>query len=165
MSRRIFALGYGVLAYLGFVAVFAYTIGFLANVGVPKGVDAGPAGPAWVAVLVDTGLLGLFAVSHSVMARPWFKRWWTRYVPAAIERSTFVLVANLVVGLLLWQWRPLTGTVWSVESDGWRALLWTLYGAGWVVLLLSTFLIGHFDFLGLDALVVTRRTVASERAH
>ena len=160
MSRRILALGYGVLAYLGFLAVLAYTIGFLANRGVPKGVDDGSAGPAWVAVLVDAGLLGLFAVSHSVMARPWFKRWWTRFVPGAIERSTFVLVANLVVALLLWQWRPLTGTVWSVESGGWRALLWTLYGAGWVFLLLSTFLIGHFDFLGLRQVFARAREAA-----
>src|SRR4029453_9773429 len=98
---------------------FAYTVGFLANVGVPKGIDAGPAGPgAWQAVLVNLALLSLFAVQHSVMARPWFKRWWTRVVPASVERSTYVLAANLTIALLLWQWRPMPETVWSVHS-GW----------------------------------------------
>src|SRR5262245_62758077 len=80
-------VAYGSFAYLWFLGVFAYTVGFLANVGVPKGVDDGPAGPAWLAVVVDAGLLGIFAVQHSVMARPWFKRWWTRFVPPAMERS------------------------------------------------------------------------------
>lgn len=163
MSRRILTFGYGVVAYLAFLAVFGYTIGFLANAGVPKGVDDGPAGPAWTAVLIDAGLLGLFAVQHSVMARPWFKRWWTRLVPPAIERSTFVLAASLVVGVLLWQWRPLPDTVWSVPAGWLRAVLWSLYAAGWAVLVLSTFLIGHFDLFGLrQVLARARRTAYTE---
>src|SRR3712207_6173061 len=105
--RRTLALGYGGLAYLTFLAVFAYAIGFLAGVGVPKAVDDGPSGPAWLAVVVDGALLGLFAVQHSVMARPWFKRRWTRVVPAAVERSTYVLAASAALALLLWLWRPL----------------------------------------------------------
>jgi len=149
MARRVLVLGYGALAYLGFVAVLLYTIGFLAGVGVPKGVDDGPVGPEWLALLVNGALLGLFAVQHSVMARPWFKRWWTRIVPAPIERSTFVWASNLVVVLLLWLWRPLPEPVWSV-STGWaRTLLWTLYGLGWLLLLLSSVAIGHFDLFGL----------------
>lgn len=149
MIRRTLTLAYGAAAYVAFLGVLLYTVGFLAGAGVPKDVDDGPAGPAWQAVLVDLLLLGAFAVQHSVMARPWFKRWWTRIVPAAVERSTYVLVASLVVALLLWQWRPLPDQVWSVETPWARALLWSGHLLGWGVLLLSTFLIGHFDLFGL----------------
>jgi methanethiol S-methyltransferase len=145
MSRR----AYGAVAYLVFAGVFVYTAGFLAGVGVPKGIDDGTDGPAWIAVLVDGGLLGLFAVQHSVMARPWFKGWWTRRIPPAIERSTYVLAASLVVILLLWQWRPLPDQVWSVGAGWARGLLWIVYGLGWVLLLGSTFAIGHLEMFGL----------------
>ncbi|GAA3232484.1 methanethiol S-methyltransferase [Actinocorallia longicatena] len=149
MSRRALAFGYAGAAYLAFLAVILYTIGFLAGAVVPKGVDDGPGGPAWAAVLVDLVLLGLFAVQHSVMARPWFKRWWTRRVPAHLERSTYVLAASLLIALLLWQWRPLTSEVWSV-GPGWaRGLLWTVYLFGWAFLVLSTYLIDHFELFGL----------------
>lgn len=158
MSRRIFVLGYGTIAYLAFLLAFCYTIGFLANTGVPKGVDDGVAGPVWFAVLVNAALLTAFAVQHSVMARPWFKRWWTRLIPAAVERSTYVLAASLVVGLLLWQWRPLPDLVWSVQTGWLRALLWTIYAAGWIVLVLSTFLIGHFDLFGLRQVLARARS-------
>jgi protein-S-isoprenylcysteine O-methyltransferase Ste14 len=149
MIRRALVLGYGAVAYLLFLGVLAYTIGFLAGVGVPKGVDDGRAGPVGVALLVNTGLLTLFAVQHSVMARPWFKRWWTRLVAPSIERSTYVLAASAVVALLLWQWRPLPDPVWSVAAGWARAALWSLYALGWVVLVTSTFLTGHFDLFGL----------------
>jgi protein-S-isoprenylcysteine O-methyltransferase Ste14 len=149
MIRRAMVLGYGIVAYVGFVAVLGYTIGFLANVGVPKGVDGGPAGPAALAVLVDVALLGLFGVSHSVMARPWFKLRWTRLVPPAIERSTYVLVADLTLGLTLWLWRPLATPVWSVHASWARALLWTVHLAGWGLVVLSSFLIGHWDLFGM----------------
>src|SRR5690606_19793957 len=132
------------------------TIGFLAGIGVPKGIDDGRAGSAWAAVLVDAGLLTLFAVQHSVMARPRFKRWWARFVPVAIERSTYVLAASLVVALLLWQWQPLPAEVWSVSGWG-RAVLWALYAFGWAVLVLSTFLIGHFDLFGLRQVLAAAR--------
>ena len=158
MARRVAVVAYGVVAYLGFVAVFAYTIGFLANVGVPKGIDDGPAGPAWAAVLVDAVLLGLFAGQHSVMARPWFKRWWTaRLVAPSVERSTYVLASNLVVGLLLVAWRPLPATVWHASGGGVRALWWALYLAGWGVTLLSTLQIGHFDLFGLRQVMARAR--------
>jgi len=154
MIRRVLVLGYGVVAYLGFVAVFAYTVGFLANAVVPKGVDDGPDGPAWLAVVVDVGLLGLFAVQHTVMARPWFKR---RGLPASVERSTFVLAASVVVALLLWQWRPLPTAVWSVEQPWLRAILWAGYASGWALLLFSTFLLGHFDLFGLRQVLARAR--------
>ncbi len=125
----------------------------------PTGRDEGiEPGRAWLAVIVDAGLLGLFAIQHSVMARPRFKRWWTRFVPDAIERSTFILATSLVLALMMWQWRPLPDMVWSV-STGWiRVVVWLLYGAGWAIVLTSTFLIGHFDFVGLrQALARARR--------
>jgi len=154
---RVGLVGYGVFAYVLFLVALVYTAGFLANVVVPKGIDDGPQGPVALAVVVDCALLGLFAVQHSVMARPWFKRWWTRIVPASIERSTFVLAATLVLILLLWQWRPLPASVWSVEVGWAAALLWALYVAGWLLLVGSTFAINHFDLFGLRQVVLRAR--------
>jgi methanethiol S-methyltransferase len=151
------ALAYGAVAYLLFLGSFTYTIGFLAGLVVPRGIDDGPVGPVWVAVTIDAALLGLFAVQHTVMARPAFKRWWTRYVPVAVERSTFVLAASLVLSLLLWQWRPLPETVWSIEAGWARAAVWTVYGLGWVTVVGSTYLIDHFDLFGLKQVVARAR--------
>jgi protein-S-isoprenylcysteine O-methyltransferase Ste14 len=153
MVRRAVILGYGAVAYLAFLGVFVYTVGFVANAAVPKGIDDGTSGPVTLAVLVNTGLLTLFAAQHSIMARPWFKRWWTRFVPVSIERSTFVLAASLLLALLLWQWRPLPVQVWSVEGSWARAALWGLYGLGWLMVVGSTFLIDHFDLFGLRQVV------------
>lgn len=161
MLRRVTALAYGAIVYLFFLAVLVYTIGFLANLWVPRGIDQGHTGPIGVAVLVDAGLLALFAVQHTVMARPAFKRRWTRLVPQAAERSTFVLAASLVLALLLWQWRPLPATVWSVESEPGRAALYALYALGWIVVVGSTFLIDHFELFGLRQVLARAR----ERAH
>jgi len=161
--RRVLVLGYGLVAYAAFVAVTAYTVGFLANAFVPKGIDDGPATAAVPAAAIDAFLLGLFAVQHSVMARPWFKRWWTRFVPTAVERSTFVLLASVLVALLLWRWRPLPAAVWSVDTGWLSAALWTLYATGWVVMLISTFLISHLDLFGLrQVLARARRTAYRE---
>jgi protein-S-isoprenylcysteine O-methyltransferase Ste14 len=163
MTARIATLAYGAIAYLTFLASLAYTVFFLAGVAVPKGVDDGPDGPAWLAVVVDLALLSLFAVQHSVMARPWFKRAWTRVVPAPAERSTYVLASSAVVGLLLWLWRPLPEQVWSVDPTWARALLWTGYVAGWGLGLFSTCLLGHFDLFGLkQALARWRSTPYAE---
>jgi protein-S-isoprenylcysteine O-methyltransferase Ste14 len=150
-------VGYGAVAYVAFLGVFVYTIGFVANAGVPKVIDDGTSGPVTLAVLVNAGLLTLFAAQHSIMARPWFKRWWTRFVPVSIERSTFVLAASLVLALLLWQWRPLPTQVWSVEGTWPRATLWGLYGFGWLMVVGSTFLIDHFDLFGLRQVVARAR--------
>lgn len=149
MIRKAFILVYGAAAYLLFLATLIYTVGFLAGAGVPKGIDDGVAGPAWRALIIDAALLVLFAGQHSVMARPWFKRWWTRLVPAAVERSTYVLASTAVLILLLWQWQPLPATVWSVGPAWARGLLWGVYALGWIVLVLSTFAVGHFDLFGL----------------
>jgi methanethiol S-methyltransferase len=161
MVRKVLVVGYGTIAYLIFLAVLVYTIGFLANVGVPKGIDAGDVGPVWLAVAVDAGLLALFAVQHTVMARPWFKRWWTRFVPTPIERSTFVLTASLALALLLWQWRPISSTVWSVEAEPARLLLHAVYVLGWSGVIGCSFLINHFDLFGLRQVMLH----ASERPY
>jgi protein-S-isoprenylcysteine O-methyltransferase Ste14 len=142
---------YGLLVYVFFLATFTYAIGFVGNVPLlPKTIDSGAAAPLLETLLVDLGLLGLFAVQHSVMARRGFKRWWTRIVPESVERSTFVLAATAVLALLLWQWRPLAAPViWHVENPTAQLALHGLCGLGWAVLLVSTFLINHFELFGL----------------
>lgn len=147
---RLFALAYGILCYLMFLGTFAYAVGFTGNFVVPKSIDSGAAGAFWPSVFVNLALLGLFGLQHSVMARPAFKRWWTRLVPESVERSTFVLFANLVLILLFWQWRPLPSTVWSVETEAARAVLWGLFACGWMIVVVSTFLISHAHLFGLQ---------------
>ena len=148
--RKLLAALYSVLVYVFFLAVFVYAIGFVENVLVPKSIDSGSGGQIVSSLLIDAGLLVLFALQHSIMARPWFKRVWTRIVPQEIERSTFVLFASLVLALVCWQWRPLPQTVWSVvDPIGSRALL-VVSWSGWLLLLLSTFLISHFQLFGLS---------------
>src|SRR5690606_31725318 len=146
---RVFVLLYAAACYAVFLASFLYAIGFVAGFGVPKHIDNGPAAPLAVALAVDVALLLLFAVQHSGMARPGFKRWWTRLVPEPVERSTFVLASSLVLVLLFWQWRPLPQVVWHVEGDAARIVLHAISAAGWLLVLTSTFLINHFDLFGL----------------
>lgn len=148
MTRSL-TLIYGVVCYLAFLAVFVYSIGFVGDIVVPRSVDQGLSASPVSALVINVLLLGLFAVQHSVMARPAFKRWWTRFVPAAVERSTYVLVASVVLALLFWQWRPLPAVVWDVTWQPGRVVLWTLFGLGWLTALVSTFLINHFDLFGL----------------
>jgi methanethiol S-methyltransferase len=138
---------YAAAVYLFFLAVLGYTVGFFAGFGVPKGIDQGPRAAVPAAVAIDLLLLVLFAVQHTVMARPWFKRRWNRIVPQPAERSTFVLAACLVLALLFWQWRPISGTAWSLSGPG-AAVLWAGYAAGWALAVGSTFLISHFDLFG-----------------
>ena len=141
-------LGYAVAVYLIFLAILGYAVGFFAGVGVPKGIDQGPRAAVPVAAAIDLLLLLLFAVQHTVMARPWFKRRWTRIVPEPAERATFVLAASLALALLFWLWRPIGGTAWNLSGPG-AAGLWAVYAAGWVVAVRSTFLISHSDLFGL----------------
>ncbi len=145
------AVLYGVVAYVFFLATFVYAIGFVGNIAVPKAIDGGASAPLAEALIVNVLLLGLFAVQHSVMARPAFKRWWTRVVPESIERSTFVLAATMALALLLWQWRPIAEPViWKVDGPVAVIALQIVFWLGWAVLLTSTFLINHFELFGLQ---------------
>jgi protein-S-isoprenylcysteine O-methyltransferase Ste14 len=146
---RFATLAYGGMVYLFFFVTFCYAMGFTANFIVPKSIDSGAVVPLAEALIVNTLLLGLFAVQHSVMARPAFKAAWTKIVPKPVERSTFVLFATVILALLMWQWRPMPAPVWNVESPLWSAVLWALCAAGFGLVLLSTFLINHFELFGL----------------
>jgi protein-S-isoprenylcysteine O-methyltransferase Ste14 len=143
------AMGYGAASYLVFVASFLYAIGFVGNLFVPRSIDSPASGSLGGALVFDLLLLALFAVPHSVMARPGFKRWWTRFVPSPVERSTYVLVSSLLLGLLCWQWRPIPSVIWDITNPVGRFFLHGAFWAGWAVVFLSTFLINHFDLFGL----------------
>src|SRR5262245_36855338 len=142
---RILTLAYGAVSYLIFFLTFLYAIGFLGNMVVPKSLDS-EATDSWLTALaINLGLLSLFAVQHSVMARQGFKRLLTRVIPASVERSTYVLASSLALLLLFWQWRPLGGIVWDVRHEAGRAVLYGGFGFGWALVLLATFVINHFD--------------------
>jgi methanethiol S-methyltransferase len=149
MFTRIATFVYGVLCYLIFFGTFLYAAGFIGNLVVPKTIDSGQTGPLGEALLIDAGLLALFAFQHSLMARPWFKRAWTRLIPEPVERSTYVLFSSLALLVLFWQWRPVGGVVWNVEGQVLRIALYSLCVMGWLLVLASTFLINHFDLFGL----------------
>ena len=144
------AVLYGTVTYLLFLGTFLYAIAFVGNLPVPKTVDSGTAGPVVPALLINTLLLGLFAIQHSVMARPAFKRWWTRIVPPSVERTTFVLLASLALLLLYWQWWPMPDVIWSVTHPAAATSLQAIFWLGWAIVLASTFLINHFELFGLQ---------------
>lgn len=147
--KRIAVFVYGVVCYGIFLATFLYAFGFVGNVLVPKSMDSGPSGPLGEALLVNALLLGGFAIQHSVMARSWFKRGLTMVIPEPAERSTYVLLSSVMLILLFWQWQPMGMVVWNVESLAMQGLLLALCASGWVLVLISTFLINHFDLFGL----------------
>jgi methanethiol S-methyltransferase len=149
MVKRLLFFLYGVAAYLVFLATFLYAIAFVGGFLVPRRLDGALETSVVSALAIDCVLLTIFAVQHSVMARRWFKEWWTQIVPWTIERSTFVLFASLALLLLFWQWQPIGMPIWTIEQPAVRAVLWTLFAAGWLTVLTVTFLINHFDLFGL----------------
>lgn len=146
---RIFTFLYGAASYALFLATFLYALGFIGNFGVPKSMDSPAADSLQTALLIDAALLALFAVQHSVMARPFFKRFITRMIPQAIERSTYVLASSAALLLLFWQWRPLGGVVWQVDNAIGQAAIYAGFAFGWLLVLITTFVINHFDLFGL----------------
>lgn len=143
------AVVYGLFCYLVFLASFLYAIGFIGNIVVPKAIDSSPSVYMPEALVINLILLGLFAMQHSVMARPGFKAVWTRLVPRVAERSTYVLISSLLLGLICWKWQAIPAVVWDVSSPILKTLLLALFASGWLILLLSTFMINHFDLFGL----------------
>lgn len=150
MKKGAVAAIYSAVVYLFFFATFLYAVGFVERLAVPKHIDTGPVGEPLIALMIDLALLAVFAVQHSVMARPAFKRVWTRIVPEAAERSTYVLAASLALALLFWQWRPLPELMWSVEHPVAAGVIVALSFTGWALVLLSTCLISHFHLFGLS---------------
>jgi protein-S-isoprenylcysteine O-methyltransferase Ste14 len=151
------AMIYGALAYAIFLGTILYAIAFVGDLPVPKTINSGAPGPIVPALIINTLLLTLFAVQHSVMARPAFKRAWTRFVPPSAERSTYVLLASLALLLLFWQWRPIPGIVWSISHPAGAAVMHAVFWIGWAVVFLSTFLISHFELFGLTQVIARLR--------
>jgi protein-S-isoprenylcysteine O-methyltransferase Ste14 len=149
MLKRVLFFVYGITSYVIFLATFLYAIAFVGGFGVPSRLDGQLQTSVLRAATIDSGLLLLFAVQHSVMARRWFKERWTQMVPWAIERSTYVLFASVALIVLFWQWRPIGIQVWSIERPDIRLVVWILFAAGWSTVLVMTFLINHFDLFGL----------------
>ncbi|MFT3929167.1 MAG: isoprenylcysteine carboxylmethyltransferase family protein [Spongiibacteraceae bacterium] len=155
MIKRIAILGYGIVSYIAFFFTALYSIGFignfhsLGNLVIPKTIDGATQLPLWQALSIDALLLALFALQHSVMARPAFKRWWTRFIAESAERSTYVLASSLALIALFIYWQPLGGMIWHAENSGARIALYALYAAGWLLVFTSTYLINHFDLFGL----------------
>jgi len=147
--KKVFVLLYGFISYLAFFGTILYAIGFVGNIIAPKTIDSAPQTSLLNAILINASLLLLFALQHSIMARPAFKKWWTRIVPEQLERSTYVLLASLCLILMMWQWQPIGGIVWSIENETVKTILFVTYIIGWAIVFVATFLINHFDLFGL----------------
>lgn len=149
IMSRVIVFIYGVVAYAAFLGTFLHAIGFVGNVFVNKSIDSGIEGPFSRALLINAALLGLFAIPHSIMARPGIKKWWAKALPEPVERSTYVLSASLLLELLILQWRPMPGVVWNIENAVGQISMHGLFWGGWLLVLISTFLIDHFELFGL----------------
>jgi protein-S-isoprenylcysteine O-methyltransferase Ste14 len=149
LMSRISAFLYGLFSYVIFFVSFLYAIGFVESLVVPKTIDSGTAAPLAEALIVNLLLMSVFAIQHSVMARPQFKQWWTRFVPESVERSTYVLFSSLALLLLFWQWRPIPSVVWQIDNPPLAMVVIGLSLVGWLIVLTSTFLINHFELFGL----------------
>jgi protein-S-isoprenylcysteine O-methyltransferase Ste14 len=159
MLKRVAIFAYGLVCYAVFFATFLYALGFVGNLFVPRSIDGVPRTDFTTALLIDLALLGVFAIQHSLMARPFFKRWFTRLIPEPAERSTYVLFSSLALIVLFAYWQPLGGIAWNVSDAVGRAILYTLFGFGWTLVLVSTFLINHFDLFGLRQIWLQLRGV------
>ena len=149
--KRIIIFIYGLLSYAVFFGAFLYAVGFVNNLLVPKSIDhGGDLKPLGTALIINVVLLSIFAIQHSIMARPQFKKWWTRIIPEAMERSTFVLFSSLALILMFWKWAPMTDVIWKIENSTFSTLIMIIYFIGWVTVLLSTFMINHFELFGLQ---------------
>jgi methanethiol S-methyltransferase len=148
---------YGLACYAIFFGSFLYAIGFVGDFSVPKTIDSGPSVAVTQALITDIVLLGLFAVQHSVMARPGFKAAWSRIVPRSVERSTYVLFSSLLLALIFWKWQAIPAAVWDISTPPLRSLVLALFALGWLILLLSTFMINHFDLFGLRQVYLRSR--------
>ena len=146
---RFFVFVYGLICYVAFFGSFLYAIGFVANMVVPKGIDAGTAGSMGQSIFINMLLLGAFAVQHSVMARPAFKAWWARIIPTVFERSTYVILSSALLCLMYWQWRPMTTELWHLDQPALRYILFGISFLGWAIVVYGTFLIDHFDLFGM----------------
>jgi len=147
--KKSIAFAYGIIAYAIFLIAFLYAIPFIGGFWVPKTIDAGSQSSIVYAVIADLILLSIFAIQHSVMARPQFKKWWTKFIPWSIERSTYVLLASLILMLIYWLWQPIPSVVWNVQSQPFVILLYALFAIGWLIIFLATFMINHFHLFGL----------------
>lgn len=160
MVRRLVLLTYGIVCYTLSLAAFLYTFGFLGGFLTPTRLDGPRQGSLATSLVVNGALLALFALQHSGMARPRFKRWLTRFVPEPAERSTYVLLSSAALFVLFWQWQPLGGVVWEISGEGARVAILAAYVAGWLIVLATTFLIDHFDLFGLRQVWLAFRGVA-----
>jgi methanethiol S-methyltransferase len=149
LMGRVIAFLYGLVAYVAFFVTIVYAVGFVSGLVAPKTIDTGTAAPMAEALIVNLLLMAIFAIQHSVMARKPFKRWWTQFVPASVERSTYVLYSSLALMLLFWQWRPIPAVIWHIDQPQIAFAVMALSFVGWLIVLTSTFLINHFELFGL----------------